>query len=91
MPKFNTITVGELRDALVDLADEWGEDTPIAFSSDYGDHGHTQQLHRLRGEADLRPIEESGYSISGFAVREAHEDDEETDAPVDIPQILILR
>ena len=71
MSKFRTITKAELVDRLQDLND----DAPIAFVSDYGDIVHTQQVHSIQGCIDEVVLEESGYSISGFAV----EDDPETD------------
>ena len=40
-----TLTVGELIEILKTCAD----DACVAFSSDYGDHCHTEQLHLITG------------------------------------------
>lgn len=65
-----TITVRELRD----LLDDYDDDTPVIFSSNYGDRGRTEQAHALSGDADLVTLRKSGYSESGYAVVEDDED-----------------
>jgi hypothetical protein len=75
MTTFKTITKAELLETLELLAD--GDQ--IAFASDYGDHTHTQQVHRLKGNIDLRALRESAYSDSGWAL--ADPDDDEGDEP----------
>jgi hypothetical protein len=73
---FKTITKAELLEALEDLAD----DDQIAFASDYGDHCHTQQVHRLRGNINEHDLRESAYSDSGWALVE-HDDESDGDEP----------
>lgn len=68
-----TITVREL----IDLLEDYDDDTPVIFSSNYGDRGRTEQAHRLTGDADLVTLRKSGYSESGYAVVENDEDAEE--------------
>lgn len=75
MREFRTITAEELREALEGIPG----DALVAFASDYGDRGNTQQIHRLRGRVTEETIEESGYSDSGFAIRDTDEDDDEPD------------
>lgn len=68
-----TITVGKLKELLADYED----DLPVAFSSDYGDRGHTEQALAIRGNLDMKLVERSGYSESGWAVRENEPDADE--------------
>ena len=80
-----TITVAELRDLLEGQDDE----ALVTFASDYGDHCHTQQIHRLVGLADMKPICEDAYSDSGFAL--APESDEtDVDDEDKLQQVLII-
>ena len=72
--QFHTTTKEELIAALEDLP----KGARVAFASDYGDHVHTQQVHRLRGDIEEQDIYESAYSDSGFAVAN-DEDDEDFD------------
>lgn len=81
MPKFNSITVAELRDLLAGEDD----DAVVAFVSDYGDRSHTQQVHALRGEAEMRALRESAYSSSGWAL-----EDEENEGDDTAPHVIIL-
>lgn len=76
MPRFRTITAKVLREALADLDD----DALVVFSSNYGDHGRTEQVHFLDGEIEERHVKESGYSESGFALVD-QDDEPEEDAP----------
>jgi hypothetical protein len=70
---FKTVTKAELIEALEELNDN----DLVAFSSDYGDISHTQQVHRIRGRIEEVELCESAYSDSGFAI--ADSDDEESD------------
>ncbi len=72
-----SITVDELIERLQDIKAEHGGEAMIAFSSNYGDYGKTQQVHVIDGEAEERDIEESGYSQSGFAVVEYEQDEDD--------------
>ena len=75
MKTLNTVTAAKL----IEILQELGPETKVAFSSDYGDHCHTQQIHRLRGEVEQVSIYETAYSDSGFAVAgEEREQREET-------------
>ena len=74
----NTITIRELIDILQDYSHDYGEGTKVAFSSDYGDHCHTQQVLTIEGNVNEEQIYESAYSDSGFAVeKEPDEEDGE--------------
>lgn len=64
--QLRTATKEEIIEALEDLP----EGALVAFASDYGDHCHTQQVHRLKANVDCAAIRESAYSDSGFAVDE---------------------
>jgi len=66
----DTITVKELIEALEDLE----PNALIAFSSDYGDHTHTEQVHSIDGNIEKKLITESGYSESGWAVSSSDDD-----------------
>lgn len=78
MTTIRTATKEELIEALQDLPDG----ALVAFSSDYGDICHTQQIHTLRGSVECVAVEESAYSASGFAVKDGEDysmDDEGDD------------
>ena len=84
-----TLTVKEL----IEVLENEDPEMPVVFASDYGDIGHTQQVHGIDGEIEEEPIHESAYSHTGWAVpnhdRERPEDaDEEED---DAPRVLVLR
>lgn len=75
MATLKTITVGELRELLEDYED----DVPVVFASNYGDISRTQQVHPLRGDGDMVAVRESAYSDSGYAVAEAEDLDADDD------------
>jgi hypothetical protein len=84
---FKSITLGELQEFVKD-AIRFGhdEESVICFSSDYGDHCHTQQVHELSGEFELQKIDKSGYSKSGYAIK-----DEEYQRPdKEYQEVLVL-
>lgn len=62
-----TTTVLQLKN----LLDDYDDDQLVAFSSDYGDRTHTEQVLPIEGYADLKLVGESGYSESGYAVVDA--------------------
>jgi len=70
MKAFKSITVSELLELLNDelRLGNIDEDSYVAFSSDYGDHCHTEQVHSLRGRIEEQVLTETAYSNSGFAV-----------------------
>lgn len=68
-----TITKRELIEALEDVED----DARLVFSSDYGDRGHTQQAHGIKGEVEQVKVHESAYSNSGFAIAESDDEDDD--------------
>ena len=69
-----TTTVAQLKD----LLDDYDDNDLVAFSSDYGDHCHTEQIHIIEGQADYQQVARSGYSASGWAVAEDDHDDDES-------------
>jgi len=90
--KFQSITVGELRQILED----YDEDDMIAFSSDYGDHCHTEQLHSIKGAVDEVKADTTGYSDSGFKVvydedEKWEEDEDEKDESKKLQKLLLLK
>jgi hypothetical protein len=78
----NTITVEELIAAL----QEQEPDARVAFSSDYGDHCHTQQIHSIQGQLTEEGVYTSAYSSSGLAVA-----DDDRDNYDELPKVLIIR
>lgn len=83
---FKTITKSALIEALEDIVDD---DALIAFASDYGDHCHTQQLHRIKGNIEEVPVKESAYSDSGFAV--ADDDEWEPENETEKQTVFLLQ
>ena len=59
-----TITVGNL----MDLLGDYDPETPVIFTTDYGDHGHTAQALPLKGHAEEVLVTPTAYSNSGFAI-----------------------
>lgn len=83
----NCVTVRDLKLAIEYLPD----DMPVVVTSDYGDRNHTEQVHSnldfgTLGQFGLR-VYSSGYSTSGYAVREASEEGEASEEN----QIFIIR
>jgi len=86
MPRFNSTTVGELREMLEGL----DEDKLITFASDYGDYSRTQQVHVIRGDVEELPIRESAYSVSGWALGYDDEDEEDEEAMNNAPMVYVI-
>lgn len=68
-----TITAEELIAALQDLP----PDAIVAFSSNYGDHCRTRQIHSINGDLEELPMYESAYSDSGWAIRKEEYENED--------------
>jgi hypothetical protein len=83
---FKSITVAELKELLEGQED----DALVTFASDYGDHCHTQQVHRLRGEIDEVVIRETAYSDSRYAVNERADEDDEDDETRHAGTVLLI-
>lgn len=75
-----SITVRKLMELLEEDADP---DALVVFSSDYGDHGHTEQALRIRGDIEDVTLTRSGYSDSGWAI------DRDGDDP-DGPKVVLV-
>lgn len=66
---------------LIETLRQFNQEAIVAFTSDYGDRSHTQQVH---GVGSVEPVGEeqlyeTPYSDSGVAVREfSYEDEPET-------------
>jgi len=84
MPKFNSITIGELKGLLDDY--DYEDETLVCFSSDYGDHCHTEQAHTITGVIEEVKLAESAYSDSGFKVLEDDADDNDG-----LQKVLVLK
>lgn len=69
-PRFQTLSVAELRELLEDRA----EDELVIFTTDFGDHCHTAQALPLKGELEEVAIAESAYSNSGYMLSDDDED-----------------
>jgi hypothetical protein len=76
-----TITVAEL----IEVLQQEDPEQRVAFSSDYGDHCHTLQIHLLEGQITEEGVYESAYSGSGLAVA-----DEERGDLDELPTVLII-
>lgn len=64
MKELRTITAQELMEALEDIPSH----AKVAFTSDYGDRHHTEQIIPITGEMNPHAIRESAYSESGLAL-----------------------
>jgi len=81
-PAPRSMTVGELRE----LLDGQDDEALVVFTSDYGDHCHTRQVHLLDGVLDETLVEKGAYSDSGWIVA-SDEDDEPSGTKV---AVLVL-
>lgn len=82
-----SINVRELIEAL-----EWEDpEALVVFASDYGDVGHTQQVHSIIGDIEEVKLEKSAYSRSGWAIRRerADEEDDGESGEETVPFLLI--
>src|SRR4051812_3209599 len=79
-----TINIRELIDALDDALADNGPEALVVFASDYGDIGHTQQVHPIDGVVEEAELEESAYSRSGWAIRRMEDGDEDTEDREDV-------
>lgn len=68
----STMTVRELIEEL----ESQDPDARVVFQYDYGDYGHTQAIGEI-GLVEVRPVEPSGYSRSGWAIKEDDDEPEE--------------
>ena len=74
------MTVGDLRAMLEDF----DNDSKVLLTSDYGDYHHTEQALpiesvELLDEDPFRCLATSGYSQSGVAIQETHNDELDDD------------
>tara|TARA_Y100000034_G_scaffold133844_1_gene200604 strand:- start:961 stop:1215 length:255 start_codon:yes stop_codon:yes gene_type:complete len=79
---------------LIEELQNYDDDTPVVFASDYGDYCHTEQALTLDSieEVTYNDFDESAYSNSGVAVQfdaNRTEDDEDDDIGED--PVLIIR
>ena len=90
----STMTVGELRHLLFTMDDK----SPVVFSSDFGDHGHTQQIRTVQ-EDDLASFDANNsfrvsvYSKTGVAFNGEYDDDDgECDDGVGLnpPKVMVI-
>lgn len=65
--RFRSMTVDRLIEALQEVSAEGNGGMHVVMTADYGDHCHTTQILRI-GDVQIREIDESGYSDSGYAL-----------------------
>lgn len=82
-----TMTLGDLVAKVKEWENEFDLESKIAFSSDYGDHCHTEQVHLLQGELIESRVYTSAYSGSGLAIK----DDEDEEGYEELPIVLLLK
>ncbi len=84
------MTLNELIDELQELKDEHG-DTEVVMTADYGDICHTIQALPIRA-VGTRHTEESAYSNSRVAIKEANEwgDEDKDGNPQTGPLVVAL-
>ncbi len=75
-----TLTVKDL----IELLECEDPNARVIFSTDYGDHSHTEQALPLRGLVDIVTVTRSAYSNSGFQIAEPDDD-------LDYEPFLVLR
>ena len=80
----NTLSIHDLISMLEDLKEQYGEDTLVVASSDYGDHSHTEQLVEITDVSVTNPVK-SGYSQSGWAFGDEEDFDDEK------PFVVVLK
>ncbi len=83
MPRFRTITVGDLREAL----EAYDEADKVIVTTDYGDHCHTPQALPLEGFIEETLIETSAYSNSGYRLKSV----DDIDVDEDHMKYLVIR
>jgi hypothetical protein len=74
-PQLRTISVREMLEVL----ENEDPDALLIFTSDYGDHSHTDQALPIEGTVEEVLIEKSAYSNSGFALATDDDDEDNTD------------
>lgn len=72
MNAIDTLTKGEL----IELLEDYSDDTPLAFMANFGDRANTMQALGLSG-VEMVDITDSSYSDTGYKVVEHGEGDEE--------------
>lgn len=90
MPRFQTLTVAQLRALLADV----DQNARVVFTADYGDHSHTPQALLLSGEIEEDvALSETAYSTSGWRLREEDFDPvaEEEDGEDPAPRVVVIR
>lgn len=89
------MTVGEM----IEVLQQFDEDSLVLVVSDYGDISHTQQVQEVEtvdelGERHPEELVQSGYSRSGIAVSELSAEDVDGDdryGVVDGPDVVLIR
>jgi len=73
---------------LIEMLEDVDPNLPVVFQSDYGDHSHTQQVHGIQDDCEVRVLYETGYSHSGWKVRDSDEDDDNEDDQSPVALVL---
>lgn len=76
---FETVTLDDLIHQLQQARDEHGGAARVVLATSYGDRGRTMQVHDISGAVERVELKESGYSESGYALRDADDDEMDDD------------
>ncbi|GAL23015.1 hypothetical protein JCM19235_1316 [Vibrio maritimus] len=70
---FETMTVGELKEALNNFSD----DTPVVATACYGDRSRTMQAFSICDPQSGYNVSKTGYSDTGYRVSDRVDDEDE--------------
>ncbi len=85
----NSMTIYDLIESLQEMAEEYGEDTIVVASSDYGDHSHTEQLIEITEVSAVNPVR-GAYSHSGY-IYPTRDPEEYGNKHVEEAPVIVLR
>lgn len=79
---------------LIEELQSFNPDSIVVFTSDYGDHSHTEQIHFPNSVDELddwEGVERTAYSASGYALADLTEEEAEEEDDEDRPDLVIIR
>ena len=62
-------------------------DALVVFTSNYGDHGRTEQVHFIKGRFQEQELRKSAYSESGYAIADLDVDEDRLNEG---PEVLVI-